>query len=90
MPTIYPQICPRHVRACRTEEENCGASEVFGLAELVEHILSWPVYASLGITAKELFHHCGDNVTRGYRVHSNAVLAPFRREVFGQLEDAGF
>ena len=88
--TVHPQIRTRHVRTCRTEEEYCGASEVFGLAELVEHILSWPVHAPLGIEAEELFNHCGDDITGRYRIHADPVLAPFGRQILGQLEDASF
>ncbi len=76
MPPIDSHVRACHVRARRTEEEHSGATEIFGLAELAEHVLGWPVDSSLGVETKELFHHGGDDVAWRYRVYTDAVLAP--------------
>ena len=39
---------------------------------------------------EERFHHGGDDVAGRDGVDADAVVAPFRGEVAGELEDTGF
>ena len=60
--TIHTQVGAGHIRTRWAEEEYRRASEVFGFAELAQHVLRWPIDSALGVALKEFFYHGGDDV----------------------------
>ena len=78
MATINSQVRTSHVRTCWAKEEDSGTSEIFRSTELVEHVLSGPIDSPFGESLEEFFDHGGDDVTGGYCINSDTVLAPFR------------
>ena len=90
MTAIYSYIGTGHHTGRWRHEENCGSSEVLWLAQLTEHVLSRPVDPSLRMQAKQLLHHCCNDIARGYGIDADAMLSPLRCQVPGQLNNASF
>lgn len=61
MAAINSQIRTSHESAGVAEQEYGGTSVVLGLAELVQHIMSWPLRLTLRELHKQLLDHLGDD-----------------------------
>ena len=90
MTPIDPHIRPRHELRSIAQQEDCSPTIIFRLAQLIEHILLWPLLPPLRILNEQLLRHGSDDIARGNRVHADAILAPFRRQITSQLDDACF
>lgn len=90
MPAVYPHIRPGHEAASITDQKHSRATVFFRRAEAAQHVLRRPVCPAVRILLEQLLDHGGDDVTWRDGVDADSVLAPFRREVARELEDAGF
>lgn len=90
MPTIDPQITPRHKAARVADAKHRRAPVLLGHTELAQHILRGPVAPALGVFLEESFDHGRRDVARGDGVDADAVRAPFRGQVAAELEHGGF
>jgi len=90
MPTIDPHIGSRHEGARITDQEDGGSTVLAWLAQLAEHILCRPISSAFGILLEQCFDHGCHDVAWTNSVDANAVLAPFRGQIAGELHQTGF
>lgn len=90
MSSINPHISCRHIRAGRRHQEDRRASEILRSAQLPKHILLRPIFSPFRELLEQLFHHGCYDIPRGYSIDADAVLAPLRGQVSGQLQNTGF
>lgn len=90
MAPIDPQITGRHETTRVANQKHRRATILIRHAQFAQHVLRRPLSPPLRVLLEQLLYHGGHDVTRGDGVDTNAVLAPFGREVAGELEHAGF
>ena len=81
MPTIHPQISPRHKTASITDQKHRGTTIFLRRAQAAQHVLFGPVGPALGILFEQFLDHGRDDVAGRDGVDANTVFPPFRREI---------
>lgn len=90
MPTINPQIAPRHKATRIAYQKHRGAPILLRRTKLAQHILRRPIALALRVLLEQRFDHGGDDVARRDGIDADAVGAPFGGEVAAELEDGRF
>ena len=90
MSSINPHISGRHIRAGRRHQEDRRPSEILRSAQLSKHVLLRPLFSPFRKLLEQFLHHGCYDVPRGYSIDADAVLAPLRGQVSGQLQNTGF
>ena len=90
MPTINPQIAPRHKATRITYQEHRRTSILLRHTQLAQHILRRPIPLALRVLVEQRFYHRGDDVAGGDGVDADAVGSPLGGEIATELEHCGF
>ena len=90
MAPIHLQVRTRHEPARIADQKHRAPSIILRHAQLPQHVLLRPLDPPLGKPLEQLLDHRRHNVPRRNRVDPDAKLAPLRRQVARELDDARF